>query len=147
MPIDRPTAKKMHLVRRPPAGPPPLDPAIRRRTRSAGDRQARLRGHCNAVGGFGHALEPDLRSPSSQSAPTLHALVILEAAGAADSEMAADARASIASIAAPGGGIPFVLPDFESTPMRRGRAGAARAEIIPDARAGHGPSHPRREQR
>ena len=33
-----------------------------------------LRGYRNADGGFGHALEPDLRCPASQPAPTLHAL-------------------------------------------------------------------------
>ena len=75
-----------------------------------------LPGYRSPDGGFGHALEPDLRSPGSQPAPTLHALEILNEAGAADSEMARDARAFIASIAAPDGGIPFVLPGFEKYP-------------------------------
>jgi hypothetical protein len=30
-----------------------------------------LRGYRNPDGGFGHALEPDLRCPASQPAPTL----------------------------------------------------------------------------
>jgi hypothetical protein len=75
-----------------------------------------LRGYRNPDGGFGHALEPDLRSPGSQPAPTLYALEILNEAGAADSEMARDARAFIASIAAPDGGIPSALPGFETYP-------------------------------
>src|SRR3954454_24412367 len=68
-----------------------------------------LRGYRNADGGFGHALEPDLRCPASQPAPTLHALGVLDEAGAADSEMARGARAWLVSLAGEDGGIPFVL--------------------------------------
>jgi hypothetical protein len=75
-----------------------------------------LRGYRNPDGGFGHALEPDLRCPGSQPAPTLYALEILVEAGAADSELARGARAWIASIAEPDGGIPMVLPGFEDYP-------------------------------
>jgi hypothetical protein len=75
-----------------------------------------LRGYRNPDGGFGHALEPDLRCPTSQPAPTLYALEILNEAGAPDGEMASDARAFIASIAAPDGGIPSVLSGFEQYP-------------------------------
>lgn len=75
-----------------------------------------LAGYRNPDGGFGHALEPDLRCPSSQPASTLYALEMLNEAGAADSELARGARAWIASIAAPDGGIPMVLPGFEAYP-------------------------------
>jgi hypothetical protein len=75
-----------------------------------------LSGYRNPDGGFGHALEPDLRCPGSQPTPTLYALEILNEAGAADGEMARDARAWVASIAEPDGGIPFVLPGFEQYP-------------------------------
>ena len=75
-----------------------------------------LRGYRNADGGFGHALEPDLRCPSSQPAATLYALDSLHEAGALDDELAHGARAWIASIADPDGGIPFVLPGFEDYP-------------------------------
>ena len=75
-----------------------------------------LRGYRNGDGGFGHALEPDLRSPGSQPAPTLHALEILNEAGAADGELARAGRAWIAQIAAPDGGIPSALPGFEEYP-------------------------------
>ncbi len=75
-----------------------------------------LRGYRNSDGGFGHGLEPDLRGPDSQPAPTLYALEILDEAGAADSELARSARAWIARIADPDGGVPSVLPGFEDYP-------------------------------
>ncbi len=75
-----------------------------------------LRGYRNPDGGFGHALEPDLRGPGSQPAPTLYALEILNEAGAADGELARDARGWIALVAEPDGGIPSVLPGFENYP-------------------------------
>ncbi len=84
-----------------------------------------LRGYRNPDGGFGHALEPDLRSPESQPAPTLYALEILNEAGAAGGEIARDARAWIASIADPDGGIPFVVPGFEDYPHAPWWAAAA----------------------
>jgi hypothetical protein len=75
-----------------------------------------LRGYRNPDGGFGHALEPDLRGPGSQPAPTLYALEILGEAGAAGGELARDARGWIARVAEPDGGIPSVLPGFEDYP-------------------------------
>lgn len=75
-----------------------------------------LRGYRNSDGGFGHALEPDLRCPSSQPPPTLYALEILNEADAADNELARDARAWVAQVAGPDGVLPFVLPGFESYP-------------------------------
>jgi hypothetical protein len=75
-----------------------------------------LRGYRNADGGFGHALEPDLRGPGSQPAPTLQALEILSEAGAMGGELARDARSWIARIAEPDGGIPSVLPGYEGYP-------------------------------
>jgi hypothetical protein len=75
-----------------------------------------LRGYRNPDGGFGHGLEPDLRGPSSQPVPTEYALEILHEAGAADSEMARGARSWTASIAAPDGGVPSVVPGFEDYP-------------------------------
>ena len=70
----------------------------------------------NPDGGFGHALEPDLRCPQSQPAATLSALETLHEAGRLDSEMASGARAWIAKIAAPDGGIAHALPGFERYP-------------------------------
>ena len=75
-----------------------------------------LRGYRNPDGGFGHGLEPDLRGPGSQPAPTLYALEILNEAGAADGELSRGARAWISSIAEADGGIPSALPGFEGYP-------------------------------
>ena len=75
-----------------------------------------LRGYRNPDGGFGHALEPDLRCPASQPAATLYALEMLNEAGSPNDKMGLDARAWIASIAETDGGIPSVLPGFEDYP-------------------------------
>jgi hypothetical protein len=75
-----------------------------------------LRGYRNPDGGFGHGLEPDLRCPSSQPAPTLYALEILNEAGAADVEMTHGARSWVASIAEADGGLPAVVPGYEDYP-------------------------------
>jgi hypothetical protein len=75
-----------------------------------------LRGYRNPDGGFGHALEPDLRAPGSQPGATLYALEILGEADATNDEMGRAARAWIAQIAAPDGSVPFVLPGFKDYP-------------------------------
>jgi hypothetical protein len=75
-----------------------------------------LRGYRNPDGGFGHALEPDLRGPSSQPGPTVYALEILGEAGAAHGELSRSAHAWLAQIAAPDGSVPSALPGFESYP-------------------------------
>ena len=79
-----------------------------------------LRGYRNGDGGFGHALEPDLRCPTSQPAPTLHALGVLNEAGAAGSEMARDARAWIVSIAREMAASHSCWPASRTTRTRRG---------------------------
>ena len=65
--------------------------------------------------GFG-ALEPDLRTDSSQTAPTLYALGILHEAGAGDSPLAAGALDWLATVANDDGGVPFVLPSAGDAP-------------------------------
>jgi hypothetical protein len=77
---------------------------------------AALRGYQNPDGGFGHALEPDLRCPSSQPGPTLYALEMLEEAGMLGSEMGVAARAWIAQIADPDGSVSSALPGYEAYP-------------------------------
>ena len=77
---------------------------------------AGLSGYQNEDGGFGHALEPDLRCPQSQPAPTLYALEMLHEAGMIESEQGRSARAWIARIAGADGGIPHALPGFERYP-------------------------------
>lgn len=86
-------------------GDGPADPVI-----------AALSGYRNGDGGFGHALEPDLRCPGSQPAATLYALEIMHEAGRLDSEMTRGALAWIAEVAAADGAVPQALPGFERYP-------------------------------
>ena len=75
-----------------------------------------LRAYRNADGGFGHALEPDVRAPGSEPAATFHALEVLAELDALDDPMVADAAAWTASIADRDGGVPFVLPTAAAHP-------------------------------
>jgi hypothetical protein len=71
---------------------------------------AALRAYRNPDGGFGHALEPDIRGPESEPAAVLHALEVLASVGALDDQMVGDAVAWVASTADSDGGVPFVTP-------------------------------------
>lgn len=75
-----------------------------------------LRAYQNADGGFGHALEPDVRTPHSEPAAALHALDVLSGIGAMDDPMVADVAGWVASIAEPDAGVPFVLPTAAGYP-------------------------------
>ncbi|MBV9805314.1 MAG: hypothetical protein JO130_19100, partial [Solirubrobacterales bacterium] len=83
---------------------------------SAEPVQAALAAYQNPDGGFGHGLEPDLRAPGSQPGPTLYALETLLEAEMLASEMGNSARAWVAGIADPDGGIPSALAGFEAYP-------------------------------
>ena len=69
-----------------------------------------LRAYRNPDGGFGHALEPDVRGPESEPVATAHALGVLAEIDALDDPMVHEAAAWLATITAPDGGIPFMLP-------------------------------------
>lgn len=77
---------------------------------------AALRAYRNTDGGFGHALEPDVRAPDSEPTSTLHALSVLAEIGALEDPMAVDAAAWIERVANPDGGVPFVLPTAAAYP-------------------------------
>jgi hypothetical protein len=77
---------------------------------------AALRAYRNDDGGFGHALEPDVRSPHSEPASVLHALDVLAGVNALDDPMVAGATAWIAGVAGPDGGVPFVMPTAADYP-------------------------------
>jgi hypothetical protein len=64
----------------------------------------------NPDGGFGHALEPDVRAPHSEPASTLSALEVLASLRARTDPLVAEAAAWIDTIADADGGVPFVLP-------------------------------------
>ena len=76
-----------------------------------------LRAYRNPDGGFGHALEPDVRSPASEPSSTLHALRVLAEIEALDDAMVAGAAAWLATIAEPYGGVPFLLPTAADHPL------------------------------
>jgi hypothetical protein len=75
-----------------------------------------LRAYRNPDGGFGNALEPDVRGPESEPASTLHALEVLAEIDALDDPLVADGAAWIATISDPDGGVPFVLPAAANYP-------------------------------
>jgi hypothetical protein len=75
-----------------------------------------LRPYRNPGGGFGHALEPDVRGPESEPASTLHALEVLEELGALGDPMVGAAGSWIAGVADPDGGVPFVMADAAAHP-------------------------------
>jgi hypothetical protein len=75
-----------------------------------------LRPYRNRDGGFGHALEPDVRGPESEPASTLHALEVLAEVGRLADPLATGAAAWIGEISDPDGGVPTVMPSAASSP-------------------------------
>jgi hypothetical protein len=75
-----------------------------------------LRAYRNADGGFGHAIEPDLRAPTSQPVGIHTALELLEEVGATDSDLIGLAADWLTTITRDDGGIPFCLPDVDDYP-------------------------------
>jgi hypothetical protein len=75
-----------------------------------------LRAYRNDDGGFGHAIEPDMRAPTSQPVGAHTALEILHEVGVSDEELIAGAADFLATITRPDGGIPFVLEDALAYP-------------------------------
>jgi hypothetical protein len=71
---------------------------------------AALSGYANADGGFGHGIEPDLRSAASQPAGALHAFEVLAEAGPATSPMAGALCDWLEAATLPDGGLPFAGP-------------------------------------
>jgi hypothetical protein len=71
---------------------------------------AALAGYANPDGGFGWALEPDLRSASSQPVGALHAFELLEEIAPATSPLAAPLCDWLDSVSLADGGLPFALP-------------------------------------
>jgi hypothetical protein len=75
-----------------------------------------LKAYQNADGGFGHALEPDVRCPGSQPSAALSALDVLAGLDAAHDPMVTEVADWIAAIAHPDGGVPTVLPSADGHP-------------------------------
>ncbi len=77
---------------------------------------AALRAYRNDDGGFGHALEPDLRGTASQPGAVMTALEVLDEAGALDDPMTGAACDWLERVAPPEGGVPFVLDTVAEHP-------------------------------
>jgi len=68
-----------------------------------------LRVYQNPDGGFGNALEPDLRCPDSQPVPVLHALRKMDQVGF-DDAIVQRASDYLMTITTEEGGVPWMLP-------------------------------------
>lgn len=77
---------------------------------------AALRAYQNPDGGFGNALEQDLRTPTSQPAAVWTALEILDEIDRFDDPMVKGSCDFLMANAAPDGGAPFVLPSAMAHP-------------------------------
>ena len=75
-----------------------------------------LRAYRNPDGGFGHALEPDVRGPGSEPTAALHALEVLAGVNALDDPMVDGVHRWVATVALPDGGVPFVVPATAASP-------------------------------
>lgn len=71
---------------------------------------AALAAYGNPGGGYGNALEPDLRSATSQPVAALHAFEVFEEIAPETSPQAARLCDWLESITVPDGGLPFALP-------------------------------------
>jgi hypothetical protein len=84
-----------------------------------GERQAvaeALRPYQNTDGGFGNALEPDVRAPVSQPVPTWTALGILDEIGDFTDPMVGRICDYLVSITTSEGGVTFALPSVRDYP-------------------------------
>jgi hypothetical protein len=77
---------------------------------------AALRPYQNPDGGFGNALEPDLRAPLSQPVPVWSALEVLDEVDGLADPMVRRACDYLVTITKPDGGVPFVLPSARAYP-------------------------------
>ncbi|GAB2720528.1 hypothetical protein [Streptomyces bullii] len=74
----------------------------------------------NDDGGYGHALEPDLRGPVSQPLHTAHALRVLDAIGRCDGRRVERLCRYLTSVSTPDGALPAIHPsqrDYPAAPF------------------------------
>jgi hypothetical protein len=100
---------------------------------SAGAVFAALVAYRNDDGGFGNALESDLRGPSSQPVPLEHALDILDEIDRFDPELVGTACDWLASVSTEEGGVPFVLETVGDGPHAPWWEPTGKAYINPTA--------------
>jgi hypothetical protein len=75
-----------------------------------------LRAFQNEDGGFGNAIEPDLRAPVSLPVPTWMAFVVMDQMGSFDHDIAQKACDYLMTITTEEGGVPFILPAGQEYP-------------------------------
>jgi len=75
-----------------------------------------LAAYQNRDGGYGHGLEPDLRTPLSQPVPVWTALWILDEIDRFEQRTIRPVLSYLTSIEVPGGGVPFVLRSARASP-------------------------------
>jgi hypothetical protein len=106
-----------------------------------------LRAYRNHDGGFGHAIEPDMRGPVSQPVGIHTALEILHEVGAHEDELVRGAADWLTTITRDDGGIPFCLPsavDYPRNPIWRPADESSVIQTAANAAALHalGAEHP-----
>jgi hypothetical protein len=106
-----------------------------------------LRAYRNPDGGFGNAMEPDMRAPVSQPVGVHTALEILHEVGANDDHLTAGAADWLTTITRDDGGIPFCLPsalDYPRNPVWQPADASSLIQTSANAAALHtlGVEHP-----
>jgi len=99
----------------------------------AGDVVAAVRAYQNADGGFGNALEPDLRGTHSQPVPLELALALLDEVGDLAAEIVLRACDWLTSVSTASGGVPFVLPSVVEGPHAPWWVATGAASLNPTA--------------
>ncbi|MYU04889.1 hypothetical protein GTY81_13540 [Streptomyces sp. SID8366] len=97
--------------------------------------EAALDAYRNEDGGYGHALEPDLRGPVSQPLHTAHALRVLDAVGRCGGQRVERVCRYLTSVSTADGALPAVHPSGRGYPAAPLVQGAPTASDTPD-RAG-----------
>ena len=75
--------------------------------------RAAVAAYRNQDGGFGHALEPDLRVPASQPAALAMALRVMDEADCWDEDLVRGGCDWLVSVAPAEGGVAFAMPDLD----------------------------------
>ena len=106
-----------------------------------------LRAYRNPDGGFGNAIEPDMRAPDSQPVGIHTVLEFLHEVGVHDDEIISGAADWLTTITRADGGIPFCLPsalDYPRNPIWQPADASSSIQTAANAAALHelGVEHP-----
>ncbi|MFD8541051.1 hypothetical protein [Streptomyces rubrogriseus] len=81
-----------------------------------GTVETALEAYRNEDGGYGHALEPDLRGPASQPLHTAHALRVLDAVGRCGGQRAERVCRYLTAVSTPDGALPVTRAVRDGSP-------------------------------